>query len=120
MINILLMIFYVFLSVSGLILYKLGSNSSQIEVIAKEILSLKISFISIIGIFCYISSFIFFLILLSRNALSFLLPVITAIIYILVLIASVIILKEKVTLISLLGSLLIIIGVMLILFKEKL
>ena len=120
MINILFMILYIFLTVSGLILFKLGMNSAQIEIIEKGILNLKISFISLIGIFCYLSSFIIYLFLLSRNAISFLLPVMTGIIYISVLTASILILKEKVTLISIVGSLFILIGLILIIFKGKL
>jgi len=120
MINILLMGLYVFLTVSGLILYKLGSDSSQIGVIAKGILSLQISFTAIIGLFCYIGSFTIYLFLVSRNALSFLFPVITGVVYVSVLTASVFILKEKVTLISLIGSMLILIGVILVVFKGKL
>jgi len=119
MINILLMALYVFLTVSGLILFKLGSNFSQIDIITKGVLSLQISFTSIIGICCYFCSFIIYLILLSKNALSFFMPVMTGIVYISVLTASVIILKEKVTLISLAGSLFILVGLILIIFKGK-
>jgi drug/metabolite transporter (DMT)-like permease len=113
------MVLYVFLTVSGLILFKLGANSTQIGIIAKGILNLQISFTALIGLFCYLCSFIIYLILISKNALSFLIPVVTGIVYISVLTASIFILKEKVTLISLAGSLLILIGVTLIIFKEK-
>jgi len=113
------MILYVFLTVSGLILFKLGANLSQIGVVAKGILSLQISFISIIGIVCYGCSFFIYLLLISKNALSFLMPVITGIVYISVLTASVLILKEKVTLFSVMGSLLILFGVILMVIKVK-
>lgn len=119
MINILLMVIYIFLTVSGLILFKLGANSSQIGIIAKGILNLQISFTSLIGIFCYLSSFIIYLILISKNTLSFLMPVMTGIVYISVLTASVLILKEKVTPFSIVGSLLILFGVLLMVYKGK-
>ena len=119
MINILLMVLYVFLSVSGLILLKLGANSSQIGVIAKGILSLQVSFNSIIGIACYGCSFIIYMLLLSKNALSFLMPIMTGIGYISVLTLSVLILKEKVTLFSVIGSLFILFGVILMTYKGK-
>jgi small multidrug resistance pump len=119
MINILLMVLYVFLTVSGLILFKLGANSAQIGVIAKGILSIQIGFISIIGIACYGCSFIIYLLLLSKNAFSFLIPVLTGIVYISVLTASVLILKEKVTLFSVIGSLLILFGLILMVIKVK-
>jgi drug/metabolite transporter (DMT)-like permease len=113
------MVIYVFLSVSGLVLFKLGANYSQIGIITKGILSLQISFISLLGMCCYLSSFIIYLFLISKNTISFFMPIMTGIVYISVLTASVLILKEKVTLISLVGSLLILIGVMLMAFKGK-
>jgi len=119
MINIFLMVLYVLLTVSGLVLFKLGSGTSQIEFITKGILSLQFSITSLIGLFCYLCSFIIYLFLISRNALSFLFPVMTGIVYISVITASIIIFKEKVTLISIIGSLLILIGVILIIFKGK-
>jgi len=114
MINILLMVLYVFLTVSGLILFKLGSNSTQMEIIAKGIMSLQISFTSIIGIACYGCSFIIYLLLVSKNTLSFLMPVMVGLIYTSVYIASIFILKEKITIVSLIGSIIILIGVILV------
>jgi len=119
MINILLMALYVFFTVSGLILFKLGANFSKVEIVTNGILNLQISFTSIIGICCYGCSFIVYLLLLSKNTVSFLFPVVIGIVYICVLTGSILILKEKVTLISLVGSLFILIGLMLIIFKGK-
>jgi len=119
MINILFMVLYVCLTVSGLILFKLGSNSLQIGVIAKGTINMQINFVSLIGIGCYLCSFIIYLFLISKNALSFLMPVMTGIVYISVLIASIFILKEKISLISLVGSLFILIGVILMVIKGK-
>jgi len=119
MVNILLMILYIFLTVSGLILFKLGSNLSKVETIANGILNLQISFTSILGIGCYGVSFIIYLLLLSKNNVSFLFPVITGIVYICVLTASVFILKEKITTISIIGSFFILLGVIMIFYKGK-
>jgi drug/metabolite transporter (DMT)-like permease len=113
------MVIYVFLSVSGLVLFKLGANSLQIGIITKGILSLQLSFTSLIGICCYLGSFIIYLFLISKNTLSFFMPVMTGIVYISVLTASVFILKEKITPISLVGSLFILIGVILMVFKGR-
>jgi small multidrug resistance pump len=117
--NIFLMIIYIIFTVSGLILFKLGANSSGIEIIANGIMNLQISITSFIGICCYGCSFIIYLLLLTKNNVSFLFPIITGIVYICVLAASVLILKEKITSISLIGSSLILIGVMLVALKGK-
>jgi small multidrug resistance pump len=119
MINVLFIVLYVFLTVSGLILFKSGANSSQIGVIARGILSLQISFTSIIGIACYGCSFIIYLLLVSKNAISFLVPVLTGIVYISVYVASILILKEKITPFSLTGSIIILIGVILVVTQVK-
>jgi len=113
------MFLYIILTVSGLILFKLGANSSQIGVVAKGILSIQISFTSLIGLFCYLGSFLIYLSLISKNTLTFLVPVMTGIVYISVLTASVLILKEKLTLFSVAGSLLILFGVILMVLKGK-
>jgi drug/metabolite transporter (DMT)-like permease len=119
MINILLIVIYVLLTVSGLIFLKLGGTSSQITSITKGILHLQISFISLIGLGCYICSFFIYLFLLSRNTLSFLMPVMTGLVYISVLTASLLILKEKISLFSLIGSLFILLGLIMVVFKGK-
>jgi len=118
MLNVILMVIYVFLTVSGLILFKLGANSTQIGIIAKGILNIQLSYISLIGICCYLGSFIVYLFLISKNALSFLMPVMTGIVYVLVLTASVLILKEKITLFSIVGSLLILLGLLMVAIKK--
>ena len=119
MINIIFIVLYVIMTVSGLILFKLGSNSSQIEIISKGILNIQISFISFIGIFCYLCSFIIYLILISKNTLSFFIPFMTGIVYVSVLITSVIIFKEKITFFSIIGSIFILLGVIMIVYKGK-
>jgi len=113
------MVLYVILTVSGLILFKLGSNHLQIGIIAKGILNLQISFASLIGLFCYLCSFLIYLFLISKNTLGFLIPVMTGIVYVSVLTASVFILKEKMTLFSIVGSALILFGVILMVIKGK-
>ena len=119
MINILLMIAYVLLTVSGLILFKLGADSMQITSTIRGVVNFQISLTSLIGVGCYIGSFIIYLLLLSKNALSFLIPVMMGVLYISVLIASVLILKEKIPSASLIGCGLILFGIILIVSQGK-
>ena len=52
-----LFIIYVFLSSAGLVLFKLGSSSLNIQ-LQQTIFSMNISLISLLGLFCYLISFI--------------------------------------------------------------
>ena len=119
MINILLMAIYVTLTVSGLILIRLGADLAQFEIISKGVLGFKISLFSLIGVGCYLGSFLIYLILVSKNTLSFLVPLMTGIVYTSVLMASVFILKEKITLFSVIGCFLILSGVLLVIFQSN-
>ena len=119
MINILFMVFYVIFNVFGIILFKINADSFKILMINKGTLGLHISFTSLIGMFCYICSFFIYLFLISKNSLSFIVPIMTGIVYVSVLTASMFILKEKITIISLIGSIIILLGVMLVAFQGK-
>jgi drug/metabolite transporter (DMT)-like permease len=111
------MFIYVLLTVSGLILFKLGTGSSQITIITKGVIGLQVSFVTLAGMLCYICSFFIYLFLVSKNTLSFLFPLMTGIVYVSVLTSSVLILKEKITPISLTGGAIILIGVILVIFQ---
>jgi small multidrug resistance pump len=108
---------YLLLTVSGLVLFKLGANSGIAANINNGFFYLKINVISIIGILCYGCSFIVYLTLVSKMNLSYIFPVATGIIYILIFVASVYIFKESISIFKIIGSGLILCGVVLMNLK---
>ena len=58
--KIILVIIYLMLTVSGLILMKLGGNSGEVA-IKEGVFNFNISLISALGFVCYICSFFFFI-----------------------------------------------------------
>ena len=65
-----LFIIYVFLSSAGLVLFKLGSSSLNIQ-LQQTIFSMNISLISLLGLFCYLISFILWMLIISFLHCSF-------------------------------------------------
>ncbi|HBP63843.1 MAG TPA: hypothetical protein DD730_06145 [Desulfosporosinus sp.] len=110
----LIMTVYLLLSASGLILFKLGSEIGVAMSITSRVFSLKIGWISLLGIVCYGCSFLIYLGLVSKLNLSYLVPVTTGIMYVLILVASAVIFKESITLNNILGCILVLAGVVLI------
>lgn len=110
---------YVLLSCSGLVLFKLGSKVGMSVSLSAGSLHLKISMISILGMVCYITSFLLYLILVSKFDLSKIYPITTGIIFVCVMLASVLFLHEAIQWQQLLGSALILIGVVLLAFFSK-
>ena len=113
MVNVVLFIIYVILSSSGLILFKLGSLNPDVNLTVFGY-SLIFSIKSIIGMFCYGFSFLLWLIIVSRMNLTIAMPLSVGIVNTLVLIGSIIFLKEKITVIQIIGIITVVIGVSLI------
>ena len=102
---------YLVLTVSGLILYKYGSAKDFSFSIVKGTFSLKLNLISILGLCCYLFSFLLYMLILPKFDLSFIMPFTSAISYISIFILSILILKESVTIYGIIGSLIILIGI---------
>ena len=96
-------IIYVFLSSAGLVLFKLGSSSLNIQ-LQQTIFSMNISLISLLGLFCYLISFILWMLIISRSDVSYIVPLGVACTNIAILIASNLILKETITTNALIGA----------------
>ena len=93
--KILMIVFYLIFTVSGLILMKKGGNAGSISNINGEF-GFSISWISALGFICYIISFLLFtrIIMMFENV-SFISPICNGIAQACIVIASIIILKEK-------------------------
>lgn len=113
------MVVYVLLSVAGVTCFKLGSTESLNVTVSNTYFSIRISWLSILGLMLYAISFLIYMGLISKSYLSYLLPIITGMVYILTLLAAVVIFKEKLQFGQIVGSVLILIGVVLMNIKIK-
>lgn len=109
-----LIIIYLILTVAGLILYKKGANSNFIFEIKNNVLNIKLSLISIIGLGCYLMSFLMYMLILPKFDLTFIYPLMTAISYIGIYVLSIFILNESVTTLGIIGSIIIMIGIFMV------
>lgn len=109
-----LIIIYLILTVAGLILYKKGANSNFIFEIKNNALNIKLSLISIIGLGCYLMSFLMYMLILPKFDLTFIYPLMTAISYIGIYVLSIFILNESVTTLGIIGSIIIMIGIFIV------
>lgn len=105
-----LFILYVLLSSLGLILFKLGSQNLNV-LYENSIFSLSISTTMFTGILCYLASFFLWMFIVNKAELSFIYPLSIACINITILIGSYFILKEPITLKSIVGAAIIILGI---------
>lgn len=102
---------YLILTISGLILYKYGTNQNFSFIFNNKTLELKMSLISIIGLICYLCSFIIYMLILPKFNISYIMPIVSGISYIGILILSIIVLKEQVSLHGLIGAGIILLGI---------
>lgn len=110
---------YVLCSVFGLVLFKLGSVEALTLEATRSFFSFKISWFSVLGLILYIISFLIYMGLVSKNNLSYLLPVVTGAVYLLTMLSSVLIFKESIHYVQLIGSALILLGLVLMNIKLK-
>ena len=110
----LLVALYLILTVSGLILYKLGANKGFNASVSDGFFKLNLSVISIIGLLFYLVSFLIYIFILPKFDLSFIMPLTSAISYMSIFILSILILKETVTVTGIIGAVIIGVGIVII------
>lgn len=116
--NIVLVALYLVLTVSGLVLYKFGANQSFALSIGKGSFTLNMSLISVLGLLCYLFSFLLYMLVLPRFDLSFIMPFTSAITYIAVFVLSSTLLKEAVSTNRIIGAAVILVGIILMNIKK--
>lgn len=117
MVQVIMILIYISLTISGLVLMKLGGNPGSISMTDGNI-NLGISPISLIGFICYIGSFFLFTRMVVMFDLSYIMPLTTGIVQVLSLICSKFIFKEEFTTTGIIGAAIIIIGVILLNWKS--
>jgi len=113
MTNILLAI-YVIATSMGLVLIKLGAGDGAPVMIANKTIQFNLSPAIIIGVILYTISFILYTYLISKFDLGYIIPLTTALVYILIFTASFLLFKESFTVIKTLAISIIILGVILL------
>lgn len=116
--NWLYLVFYVICSVSGSTLLKLGSSNSVKVLFTVPFINLNVSLLMLVGFISYGLSFVFYTILLSKFELSFISPLTVGIVYVLLMLTAFIFFKEEITIFKLIGSSLILLGVLMIIIKK--
>ena len=110
------LILYLFFTVAGLILIKLGSADVSL-IIRNAKINFSFNFYLILGLLCYMASFILWTLLLKNNKLSYVVPLTTGISQVLILFSSFYILKETIKPLNLIGAAIVIIGVIIMNLK---
>jgi len=114
--QIILISVYLLLTVSGLVLMKLGGNPGSVSMNEGNI-NLGISPVSLIGFICYIGSFLLYTRLIVIFDLSYITPICTGIVQVLTLISAKLVFKEEFTTQGIIGTTIIIFGVILMNLK---
>lgn len=110
-------IVYLFLTVAGLVFMKLGGNPGELAV-KDGTVTFGMSIVSGIGFVCYLCSFLIFTRIVVMFDLSYIFPIVTGIVQILTLIASAVVFKENMTIQSVIGAIVVIIGIILMNYKK--
>lgn len=106
-------VFYLFFSVSGLILIKTGGNGTNFF-IKGNIININVSVSILVGLCFYILSFILWITILKEGELSYLFSLVQGLSYICVMISSFAFLHEEFNTYKVVGAIVILLGIMLI------
>lgn len=98
----------------ALIFLKLGSSAGAPISIADGKLQFNLGFYVVSGIILYGLSFFIYTFLISKYDLGYIIPLATAVVYILIFVASFIIFKESFTMIKIMGISFILVGLVLL------
>lgn len=111
-----LTLIYILLTTGGLFCLKSGGDSLILSL--KGGISFKIGFVTALGFILYIFSFLLWQKLLATYELSYIVPITTGIVQVIVLILSYFFFKESINIINIVGIALVTIGVILISIKR--
>ena len=81
-------------------------------------ITLGMSIVSGIGFVCYLGSFLLFTRVITMFDLSYIYPIVTGIVQILTLVASAVVFKENMSIQSVIGVIIVIVGIIIMNFKR--
>ena len=107
---------YIALTTGGLFCLKSGGESLILSF--KDGISFKMGFITALGFLLYIGSFLLWQKLLATYDLSYIVPLTTGIVQVIVILLSYFVFKETISFMNIIGIAMVIIGVVLISIKK--
>ena len=113
-----LVILYILLTITGLVLMKLGGNTGSI-LIENMSFSFTMNFISLIGFISYILSFLLFTNIVVKFDLSYIMPITSGLIQVLTLLSGFFIFNEVISTKGIIGASLVICGIIVMNIKIK-
>ncbi len=116
--QIILVIIYLILTLSGLVLMKKGGNPGELA-FENGTMNFGISLISLAGLVCYLCSFLLFTRIVVMFDLSYIMPICTGIVQVLTLVFSKIIFNEEISRTGIIGASLVIIGILVMNWKQN-
>lgn len=117
MMKYLLTIIYIIFTTCGITFMKLGGDSLKLGL--KDGFSFSMGWKTFIGFMFYIVSFILWQKLLVKYDLSIMVPIVTGISQIIIIIVGYTIFKETFNIVTLIGALLIVVGIVVMAFSVK-
>lgn len=109
---------FVLLTSSALIVLKLGMNAGAPVEFADGRAHFNITQYTVLGVLLYGCSFLVYMYLLSKYDLGYIIPLTTALVYVIIFTASFIIFKEVFTALKIIGISLIVIGLIFLNLKK--
>lgn len=103
-------VLYIFLSALGLTLIKMGSSNVSFQLLS-GIFNFKLDIKLILGMICYIVSFLLFMVMMPKFDLSYIYPVAAGALYIVIAIFAVFLLGEKISTAEWIGMIFILVGI---------
>ena len=113
-----IILIYVLFSVSGLLMLKIGAGRDMRFQISQGTIDFSVNYILVLGLCCYIVSFVLSLVAMKTINLSVFYPLSTGLAYVFVCLASYLILKEAITWKQLMGMTFVLVGVVLMNLKN--
>lgn len=98
-------------------LWSCGGNPGSLDV-KDGTITLGMSIVSGIGFVCYLGSFLLFTRVITMFDLSYIYPIVTGIVQILTLVASAVVFKENMSIQSVIGAIIVIVGIIIMNFKR--
>ncbi|MCL1848516.1 MAG: hypothetical protein FWF83_02435 [Clostridiales bacterium] len=108
---------YIIVSVSGLFMMKLGGEMHF--GLLNNRLAIDVGLQNVLGILLYGVSFILYLAILPKFDLSYIFPLCTGIVYVLIVVFSRLVLKEAISAVQMAGIVLVLVGIVIMNFKAK-